>query len=63
MLYQHLGHRGLSKQKEWGFGEGLVNLIDYVMAKQEEKTRDKVLEMEGEIMDLALQLSKPEYLM
>ena len=41
----------------------MVNLIDYVMAKQEEKTRDKVLEMEGEIMDLALQLSKPEYLM
>ena len=59
-LYQHLGFRGLSGQKEGGFGEGLVSLIDHVMAKEEEKTRDKVLELEEQIMELAAQLSKPE---
>ena len=59
-LHQHLGFRGLSGQKEWGFGEGLVSLIDHVMAKEKEKTRDKVLELEDQIMELAAQLSRPD---
>ena len=38
----------------------MVSLIDHVMAKEKEKTRDKVLELEDQIMELAAQLSRPD---
>ena len=53
-LHQHFACKGLSKQE---MGKGLANII-YTAMEGKEQTRAKVIEMEGDIMDLAAQFSK-----
>ena len=53
-LHQHMGFKGLSRQPS---GQGLAAIIDQVMVGQE-KTIERVRELETEILDLANELSE-----
>ena len=57
-LHQHFGWLGLTGQKKagWSGGTGLCHVIDFAM-KDQEQTKEKVREMEKDIMDIAMMLS------
>jgi hypothetical protein len=57
-LHQFFVFKGLSGQKDWGHGEGLVRIIDYTMEKHNvERTRANMMDLEWDILNLATELS------
>ena len=57
-LHQHFGWLGFTGQKKagWSGGTGLCHVIDFAM-KDQEQTKEKVREMEEEILEIAMRLS------
>jgi hypothetical protein len=55
-LHQFMGFKGLTGQKNWGHGLGLVAIIDYIM-QGKERSKAVLMEHKWEVMNLATQLS------
>ena len=57
-LHSFLGFRGLSGQKSWGHGLGLVHIIDHVMAGEAIRSKERLLKVQDQVIGLAESLSK-----